>query len=124
MELYRAKIYINFNIGVTLYFSAVRKCSREIFYLKKFLLACGTLSSSAILGCETCVIASDMIKFLLKYPIEDRIIFFFIVSNKHIQAQICINKTGENAAFGLFITSMWTKGVQDSGHSLHGYDCQ
>jgi hypothetical protein len=26
-----------------LYFGAVRKCSREIFYLKKFLLACGTI---------------------------------------------------------------------------------
>ena len=26
-----------------------------IFYLKKFLLACGPLDSSAILGCETCV---------------------------------------------------------------------
>ena len=29
-----------------------------IFYLKKFLLACGTLGSLAILGCETCVIIS------------------------------------------------------------------
>ena len=27
-----------------------------IFYLKKFLLACGTKGSLAILGCETCVI--------------------------------------------------------------------
>jgi hypothetical protein len=38
-----AEIYINFNIGATLYFGAVEKCSREIFYLKKFLLACGTI---------------------------------------------------------------------------------
>jgi hypothetical protein len=30
----------NFNLGVTLYFGAVRKCAGEIFYLKKFLLAC------------------------------------------------------------------------------------
>jgi hypothetical protein len=46
---------MNFNINVTLYFGAVRKCSIQIFYLKKFLLACGTKGSLAVLGCETCV---------------------------------------------------------------------
>jgi predicted nucleic acid-binding protein len=33
---------------------------REIFYLKKFLLACGTQGSLAILGCETCVNTKDL----------------------------------------------------------------
>jgi hypothetical protein len=42
-------------MGVTLYFGAVVKCSREIFYLKKFLLACGTKVSFVISGCETYV---------------------------------------------------------------------
>ena len=62
LELCREKIYINFNIGVTLYFGAVRKCSREIFYLKKFLLACGTIGLLAILGCETPVINLGEVK--------------------------------------------------------------
>jgi hypothetical protein len=44
-----------YNKGVSFYFGAVRKCSREIFYLKKFLLACGTKGSLAVLGYETCV---------------------------------------------------------------------
>ena len=42
-----------YNIGVTLYFGAVRKCSGEIFYHKKFLLACGNKGSFVVLGCET-----------------------------------------------------------------------
>jgi hypothetical protein len=42
-ELQRAEIYIIFNISVTLYIGALRKCSRKIFYLKKFLLACGNI---------------------------------------------------------------------------------
>ena len=58
--MYRAKIYINFKIGVTLYFGAVRKCAKEIFYLKKFLLACGALGSLAILRCETCVLIKKL----------------------------------------------------------------
>ena len=45
-------------MGVTLYFGAARKCSREIFYLKKFLLACGTKGAFAISAGENSILGT------------------------------------------------------------------
>jgi hypothetical protein len=45
--------YVLFNLSASVYFGAVRQCIREIFYLKKFLLACDINGFLIILGCET-----------------------------------------------------------------------
>ena len=45
----RTDTHINFNIGVTLYFGAVLNSAKDIFYLKKFLLACDIKGFLAIL---------------------------------------------------------------------------
>jgi xanthine/uracil permease len=45
-----------FNISVTLYFGAALNSAQDIFYLKKFLLACGIKCFLAILRCEMCVL--------------------------------------------------------------------
>jgi hypothetical protein len=44
--------YIFFNINTSVYFGAVRQCAREIFYLKKFLSACGSKDFLAVFGVQ------------------------------------------------------------------------
>jgi hypothetical protein len=48
----------------------------EIFFLKKFLLACGTKGSLAVLGCETCVINISFVSWCLSGKMLNALMLF------------------------------------------------